>query len=52
LTLENPPVTFRLKLNGLKQNSDGLYKLSDLQQRFQTAIDAYDEFLDAQKAAA
>jgi glucose-1-phosphatase len=53
LTLENPPVFFRLKLNGMKQNNDGLYKLSDLQQRFQTAIDAYDELLnDEQKAAA
>lgn len=46
LTLDNPPMIFPLKLKGLRQNSDGLYRLSDLKQRFQKAIDAYDDLLE------
>ena len=41
LTIENPPVSFDIRLKGLKANSDGLYKLEDVQQRFKKAIDAY-----------
>ncbi|SHK80345.1 glucose-1-phosphatase [Selenomonas ruminantium] len=41
LTLENPPEVFPLKLKGLKANADGLYRLQDVQARFQQAIDAY-----------
>ena len=42
LDLENPPMIYPLKLRGLKQNSDGLYKFEDIQKRFRTAIQAYD----------
>ena len=39
--LKNPPVVFPIRLRGLKANDDGLYLLSDLQQRFAKAITAY-----------
>ncbi|MBQ7528583.1 glucose-1-phosphatase [bacterium] len=42
LSLENPPLSFPIKLKGLKANADGLYLLSDLQSRFQESIEAYD----------
>ncbi len=42
LTLENPPMVFPLHLRGLHGNRDGLYNLQEVQQRFQSAIDAYD----------
>ena len=51
LTLDNPPMIFPLKLNGLQQNSDGLYKLEDVQQRFNDAYNAYYD-LQAENAAA
>lgn len=41
LTLDNPPMIFPIRLNGLSQNSDGLYKLADVQQRFEHAYNAY-----------
>lgn len=46
LSLNNPPMIFQLKLKGLVQNADGLYKLSDLQNRFNEAITAYDNLPD------
>ena len=46
LSLNNPPMIFQLKLKGLEQNADGLYKLSDLQNRFNEAITAYDNLPD------
>ncbi|MBO4401265.1 MAG: histidine-type phosphatase [Selenomonadaceae bacterium] len=51
LTLENPPVIFPIRLNGLQQNADGLYKLEDLQQRFDDAINAYYELYEENAAA-
>ena len=42
LTLDNPPMIYPIRLKGLKANSDGLYKLEDLQARFDKAIRAYD----------
>lgn len=42
LSYSNPPVAFRLHLNGLEENEDHLYQLSDLEQRFSKAIAAYD----------
>ncbi|SHK80115.1 glucose-1-phosphatase [Selenomonas ruminantium] len=41
LTMDNPPEVFPLKLKGLQANKDGLYRLQDVQARFQQAIDAY-----------
>ena len=37
-----PPMALPLHLRGLVPNADGLYLLSDLEQRFVEAIDAYD----------
>ena len=41
LSLQNPPVAFPVKLKGIKSNSDGLYLLKDLEQRFKEAVEAY-----------
>lgn len=43
LSLDTPPMVYPLTLHGLTQNADGLYRLSDVQQRFKEAIGAYDE---------
>ena len=54
LTLDNPPMIYPIRLKGLKANSDGLYRLEDLQARFDKAIRAYDALpqdAPAQKAA-
>lgn len=50
LTLDNPPEVFPLKLKGLKANGDGLYRLEDVQARFQQAIDAYNQLPQDKKA--
>jgi len=42
LSYAQPPVAVRLTLDGLKENPDHLYRLSDLEQRFSQAIAAYD----------
>lgn len=42
LSYSNPPVAFRLRLNGLTENADHLYRLSDVEQCFSRAIAAYD----------
>ncbi len=42
LTYSQPPVAFRVQLEGLSENADGLYLLSDVEQRFEKAISAYD----------
>lgn len=43
LDLNNPPKIYPVKLKGLKENKDGLYRLQDVQQRFEEAIGAYDK---------
>ena len=43
LSPENPPMALRLSLKGLTPNADGLYLLSELEQRFTEAIDAYNQ---------
>ncbi len=42
LSYANPPAAVRLRLDGLRENADGLYSLSDVEQRFEKAIAAYD----------
>ena len=42
LSLDNPPMIYPLSLNGLEKNADGLYKLADLENRFEEALAAYD----------
>ncbi|HAC41027.1 MAG TPA: glucose-1-phosphatase, partial [Rikenellaceae bacterium] len=43
LSFDNPPAGVRIRLKGLKENADGLYILSDVQQRFTQALTAYDK---------
>lgn len=42
LTYDNPPMAVKVTLSGLSANPDGLYRLSDLEQRLSQAIAAYD----------
>lgn len=42
LSLDNPPMVYPLTLKGLEKNADGLYKLADLEQRFEETLAAYD----------
>lgn len=42
LDLENPPMIYQLSLEGLAKNADGLYKMSDLANRFEEALAAYE----------
>ncbi len=42
LSYDNPPMAVRLRLEGLDENADGLYRLADIEQRFSDAIAAYD----------
>jgi len=41
LSYSRPPVAVRLQLDGLTPNADRLYRLQDLEQRFNEAINAY-----------
>lgn len=43
LTTNNPPMIYPLQLKGLRTNDDDLYLFSDVMERFNQAIDAYDE---------
>ena len=42
LTYDNPPMAVKIPLSGLSANADGLYRLSDVEQRISQAIEAYD----------
>ncbi|MEZ3518942.1 MAG: histidine-type phosphatase [Muribaculaceae bacterium] len=42
LDLDNPPMIYPLSLKGLQKNADGLYLLSDLEQRFEDTLAAYE----------
>ena len=41
LSFTNPPLAYQVRLNGLTENSDGLYALPDVEQRITKAINAY-----------
>lgn len=41
LSYNNPPMARQISLKGLKTNPDGMYLLSDVEERFVKAIDAY-----------
>ena len=43
LSLDEPPVFFGLDFEGIEKNADGLYALSDIENRLAEAISAYDE---------
>lgn len=42
LDLNNPPQVYSLSLKGMNKNSDGLYKMSDLADRFEQTLRAYE----------
>ena len=46
LDLKNPPAVFHLALNGIEQNPDGLYAESELLDRFDQSIQAYDRLIE------
>ena len=41
IDLDNPPAIFPVSLQGLNTNSDGLYKMQDIKERFKQAISSY-----------
>ena len=43
VTLDTPPYSFDITLNGLQRNKDGLYSFSDMMERFDEKIGAYDQ---------
>ncbi|MDE6298448.1 MAG: histidine-type phosphatase [Muribaculaceae bacterium] len=48
LDLENPPMIYPLSLKGLERNADGLYNMSDVADRFEQAIRAYEAIPDGE----
>ena len=46
LSLENPPVSYDIDLPGLERNADGYYRLDDVLECLQSAIDAYDALIE------
>ena len=50
LSLHTPPKIYPLTLNGLQKNADGLYRFQDIQQRFQDALMAYEQFRSGKAA--
>ena len=46
LSLDNPSMSFDIDLPGLERNADGYYRLNDVLERFQNAIDAYDALIE------
>jgi len=55
LSLENPPMKGEIRFNEMETNADGLIAEEDLLNRFQTAIDAFDnlveDYAEEEKAA-
>jgi len=51
LTLDNPPMIVPIHFKGLNHNAAGFYRLEDLQERFQQAINAYYDLPTESKAA-
>jgi len=48
LSPEEPPMVKSVTIDGLDANSDGLYRLTDLDARMAEAMDEYDAIEDAQ----
>ena len=42
---DNQPMSYELSFEGLEKNADGLYAYKDLEDRVQSATDAYDEIV-------
>lgn len=45
IDLENPPMVVNLDFKGLTKNADGLFKYSDITNRFQEAINEYNNYM-------
>ena len=52
LSLENPPMAFDIDLPGLERNADGFYRLEDVEDSLQKAIDAYETLIETYGDAA
>lgn len=48
LDLDNPPMIYPLSFSGLQKNADGLYKMSDVANRFEQALRAYEAIPDGE----
>ena len=48
LDLDNPPMIYPLSFKGMQKNADGLYKMSDVANRFEQAIRAYEAIPDGE----
>ena len=46
LSLDNPPASADVNLSGLERDADGFYRLDDVLERLQSAIDAYDALIE------
>ena len=46
LSLDNPPVSFDIDLPGLERNADGYYRLDEVLECLQKAINAYDTLIE------
>lgn len=42
IDLQDPPMVYDLSLNGIAKNRDGMYSITDVQNRFDQSIKAYD----------
>lgn len=46
LSLENPPMSFYIDFPGMERNPDGYYRLDDVLECLESAIDAYDALIE------
>ena len=44
LDVSTPPMSYQLELDGLTKNKDGMYKLADVEKRFNERIAEYDKY--------
>lgn len=47
LDLNNPPISYILEFNGIEANSDGMYKKDDFMNHLESAINKYDQLIEA-----
>ena len=43
LSLDNPPISFTIEIPGLKMNEEGYYRLDEVIDALQSAIESYDK---------
>jgi len=47
LDLNNPPISYILEFNGIEANDEGMYKKDDFMNHLESAINKYDQLLEA-----